>query len=73
MKLYRVQKVTPEGELEQEVEVRAATPEEAASTLVTGKLYRGQRGDYAVLRAKVYAPGPLGVQTLIRLYERVEP
>ena len=70
MKLFRVQKVTPDGNLIEESEVRAPSPEDAASMLVPGKLYRGQRGVHATLRAKVYTVD--GVNTLIRLYEHDE-
>lgn len=72
MKLYRVQKVTPTGDLIEEAEVRAGSAEEAAAQLVPGKLYRGEKGKHAVLRAKVYAPSFSGTTTLVRLYERQE-
>jgi hypothetical protein len=70
MKLYRVQKVTPAGELIEESEVEATSPEEAASALVPSKLYRGTRGVRATLRAKVYSLD--GANSLIRLYEHDE-
>lgn len=72
MKLYRVQRVTPDGDLLEEAEVEAASAQEAASQLVEGKLFRGQKGFRATLRAKVYAPDPGGVVTLVRFYERIE-
>jgi hypothetical protein len=70
MKLFRVQKVTADGELVEEREVKATSAEEAASAVVPGKLYRGAKGHRAVLRAKVYAPGAHGATTLVRFYER---
>lgn len=70
MKRYRVQKVTPAGELIEESEVEAPSPEEAASALCPGELYHGTRGDRATLRAKVYSLD--GENTLIRLYEHDE-
>ena len=72
MKLYRVQKVTPEGELVEEREVHAASAEQAAAEVVPGKLYRGAKGHHAVLRAKVYAQAEAGTTTLVRFYERNE-
>lgn len=60
MKLYVVHKVAADGEPVEVKEVRASTPEEAASLLVPGRLFRDLR---APLRAKVYSPGPSGVRT----------
>lgn len=72
MKLYRVQTVTPAGEVVKESAVRAGTPEGAVSMLIPGKLSRGCRGQRATLRAKVYAPDRLGIPTLIRFYDHGE-
>jgi hypothetical protein len=70
MKKFRVQKVTPAGEVIEEAEIAAGSAEEAACALVPGALYRGTRGQRAVLRAKVYSPDATGTATLVRFYER---
>lgn len=70
MKTFRVQKVTPQGDLIEETEVPAPSAEAAASMLVGGKLFRGQKGMRATLRAKVYSPEASGLTTLVRFYQR---
>lgn len=70
MKTFRVQKVTPQGDLIEETEVPAQSAEDAASALVGVKLFRGQKGMRATLRAKVYFPEATGLTTLVRLYQR---
>ena len=72
MKAYRVQRVTPEGEVVEEHEVRATSADGAAAAVVPGKLYRGNRGYRAILRAKVYALDSDGGVTLVRFYERMQ-
>ena len=70
MKTFRVQKVTPQGDLIEETEVPAQSAEDAASALVGVKLFRGQKGMRTTLRAKVYFPEATGLTTLVRLYQR---
>lgn len=72
MKACRVQAVTADGDVIEEREVRALSAEEAAASMVPGKLFRGQKGYRATLRAKVYAPAASGAITLVRFYERDE-
>ena len=72
MRKYRVQKVTPAGVLIEEAEVEAMRADEAVALIIPGKLYRGARGQHAVLRAKVYAHAASGTATLVRFYERDE-
>ena len=72
MRQYRVQKVTPAGDLIDESEVEAMSADEAVALIIPGKLYRGARGQHAVLRAKVYAAAASGTTTLVRFYERDE-
>ncbi len=72
MKLYRVQSVTPQGDVIAELEVHAGSAETAAAQLIEGKLFRGEKGRGAVLRAKVYSAAAAGALTLVRLYERAE-
>ncbi len=70
-KIYRVQKVTPEGDLVEEQTVTASSPEEAAGALFDCQLSRGQKGYRGILRAKVYVPGSGNTPvTLVRLYQR---
>ena len=73
MKEYRVQSVTPAGELIKEQTIAARSPEEAGMQLVGAQLFRGQKGFRGTLRAKVYAPTSGGeLPTLIRLYQRTD-
>ena len=69
MRRFRVELIGDGGDVVEEREVRAATPEEAATDLTGEPLCRYTRGPRKTLRIKVYYE-QLGAMTLLRFYSK---
>jgi hypothetical protein len=65
---YRVQLIDPDGTVVEERDVLAGSPDEAALSVVGGRVVRGAKGFRKVLRAKVYFTKG-GQPTLVRYYQ----
>jgi hypothetical protein len=70
LRTYRVKILSPSGDVVEEHEVRASTPEDAARRAVNEELVRGEKGSDRLLRAKVYWSLSGTPTTMVRLYAK---